>query len=61
MPLIETFEVSGMALEISKASPIALFSFLLIKTTSSSPDVPHKNAIADPTFPAPIIEIILFC
>ncbi len=43
---------------ISNASPTAFFSSRLIRTMSSSEKDPQRKATAEPTFPAPIIEII---
>jgi len=46
-----------MALDISKASPIALFFVRLTNRTSSNELDMQRKAIAEPTLPLPIIEI----
>lgn len=51
------FEFSGIALEISKASPNALLLVRLSKTISSREFAAQINAIEEPTKPLPIIEI----
>jgi hypothetical protein len=45
---------------ISSASPIALFLVRFTKTRSSSAVDAIRNPMAEPTLPAPIIEIIEF-
>ena len=57
VPRIVKLEVSGIALEISKASPIAFSLVLLSKTISSNEFEAQRNARDDPTKPLPIIEI----
>lgn len=50
-------ESSGIAFDISSASPTALLFVLFTSKISSSPLDAHKKAIEAPTLPAPIIEI----
>lgn len=50
-------EVFGIALEISRASPMALFLVLFSKTISSNEFEAQRNAKEEPTKPLPIIEI----
>ena len=57
VPRIVKLEVSGIALEISNASPIA-FSFVLLSKTMSSKELEaQRKARDDPTRPLPIMEI----
>ena len=50
-------DLSGIAFEMSSASPSALFFVLFTSKISSKELAAHKNAIDEPTLPAPIIEI----
>lgn len=50
-------EFSGIAFDISSASPTALLFVLLTSKISSNEFDAQRNAIDAPTLPAPIIEI----
>lgn len=57
VPITEIGELSGIAFVISSASPIALFFVEFTKTILSSAVDATRNPKAEPTLPAPIMEI----
>jgi hypothetical protein len=50
-------EFSGIAFDMSNASPIALFFVLFTSKISSKEFDAQRKAINEPTLPEPIIEI----
>jgi hypothetical protein len=60
VPTMEIDEPLGIAFVISSASPIALFFVEFTKIISSSDVNAARNPTAEPTLPAPIIDMIEF-
>lgn len=60
VPITEIGEPSGIAFVMSSASPIALFFVEFTRMISSSAVDAARNPTAEPTLPAPIIDIIEF-
>lgn len=60
VPITEIGEPSGIAFVMSSASPIALFFVEFTRIISSSAVDAARNPTAEPTLPAPIIDMMEF-
>lgn len=58
VPITEIDDPSGIAFVISSASPIALVFVEFTNTTSSRDVDAERNPIAEPTLPAPIMDMM---